>query len=649
MIVATAGHVDHGKTSLVRQLTGVETDRLEEEKQRGLSINLGYAYLPTQSKLPIGFIDVPGHQRFINTMICGISGIDVGMLVVAADDGVMPQTREHLDVLQVLGVPKLVLVITKVDKVEESQRQAVEQALHTLLAGYRFEHLNTFNVDNLNGLGIDGLRRFLLSIAGNDTARPQDGAFRMAIDRAFNVKGAGLVVTGTTSSGAVHVGETLSLFPANVEARVRALRVHDDEATLATAGQRCAINLAGGATLDDVARGHWLLGAQCGPASAVIDADVTLLASAPFALKHLAPVKIHIGAQRVAARLALLDTPAGTKRLGPGETALAQLRLEAPLPAYTSQRFVLRDHAENVTLGGGVVLDPAAFIRRRSSEATRQWLDTLRNPDPQQALEQLLANTGLVELTQFATARNLLAASKDDLVKNIVQQQAAVHWGAAEGEYLASKAARERARKTLHGQLAKWHQAHPNAAGMKVSELNRAWQPANELPLVTHVLTGEIQQGAIVLTEGHLRLAAFKPGKASELEKAWAAYQAFLHSRGMHIPLLSETTGHTRLPIPTLRKAANAAVKEGRAFQISERRYALPADLLALGRGVLKSWQAGEEISVIALKNEWGLGRNLVVEIVEFFDSVRFTARRGNARVVLDPEVLEQRFGTARE
>ncbi|MFK7977867.1 MAG: selenocysteine-specific translation elongation factor, partial [Halioglobus sp.] len=334
MIVATAGHVDHGKTSLIRQLTGVDTDRLEEEKRRGLSINLGYAYLPTEGGIPIGFIDVPGHQRFINTMISGISGIDLGMLVIAADDGVMPQTQEHLDVLSVLGVKRLVVVISKIDRVEPERVEDVTAVAANLVQAHHFETLGVFPLDNISGEGIAPLRQFLCSSAQENVAKAPTGCFRLSVDRAFTIKGSGLVVTGTTSTGAVSEGDTLTHFPTGNEVRVRSLRVHDAQAAAAAPGQRCAINLTGDIALSDVERGDWLLGHGCGQATAVIDAEATLLSDAPFSLKHLSPVKIHIGAQRVAGRIAL-PFSGDEKRMQPGKTRLVQLRLEEPIPTYT--------------------------------------------------------------------------------------------------------------------------------------------------------------------------------------------------------------------------------------------------------------------------------------------------------------------------
>lgn len=648
MIIATAGHVDHGKTSLVRHLTGVDTDRLEEEKRRGLSINLGYAYIPVETGVPVGFIDVPGHQRFINTMISGVSGIDLGLLVIAADDGVMPQTQEHLDVLAVLGVRRLVLAVSKVDKVEPERVAQVTAAADGLLANQGFERLNTFAVSNLTGEGTGALKAFLLDAASECNERVGAGCFRLSIDRAFNVKGSGLVVTGTTATGTVSQGDTLLHFPSSEPVRVRALRVHDKEAHSALPGQRCAINLSGSIALEDVHRGDFLLSPECAEPSQIIDADVTMLAGASFPLKHLSPVKVHIGARRVAGRIALPETK-NHKRLQPGDDGAAQLRLDEPVPSYTCQRFVLRDHAENVTLGGGVVIDPCAKARRRTDERTAKRLAALKERDTAAGLNSLVADSGIAELSSFVQAHNLSATEQALLIEQFEIDPATCVFRRDNRVMLASTALLESLHNRLITELKRVHASNPREPGIKASALTQSWNDQFEVPALTEVIKQALQAGSVSLKEGYLLLAGFKPARASEQEKAWAAYEQYLRQRGTHIALLSETAEETKLPLKLLRSAATLAVREGRAFAVSERRFALPEHLLSLSEGVLKLSHTGEEITVIALKREWSLGRNIVIEILEFFDSVRFTVRKGNARAVLDEALPQKLFGAAKK
>ena len=361
MIVATAGHVDHGKTSLVRNLTGVETDRLDEEKRRGLSIDLGYAYWRPDSETVVGFIDVPGHRRFINNMIAGISGIDLGMLVVAAYDGPMPQTREHLQVMNILGVEHYLLVISKCDRVDEQRLHEVCRETASLLP----DKTPLYKVSNQTGAGIDELRADLERLARNSTARETTENFRMAVDRAFNLQGQGLVLTGTVASGSVAIGETLLLQPHRKSLRVRAIHTQGAAAESGSAGERCALNVSGGIHKDDIERGDWIASKNCIDTTSRFDSRIHLLADAPFPLKHLSEVKLHIGAKHIKARLILLHSDdSRSARIRPGESALAQLVTDRPILCCHGDRFLLRDHGETATLGGGIALDPAGLKHR---------------------------------------------------------------------------------------------------------------------------------------------------------------------------------------------------------------------------------------------------------------------------------------------
>jgi selenocysteine-specific elongation factor len=321
LIVATAGHVDHGKTSLVRQLTGVDTDRLEEEKRRGLSINLGFAYRQLEDGTSVGFIDVPGHSRFINTMIAGVGAIDLAMLVVAVDDGPMPQTYEHLDVLRLLGVEHFILLLTKVDRVDFERVDEVEDNCLSLLP----DGTDVFRVSNISGEGIPQVQEFL-DARGRDWRRQNiKGRFRLSTDRAFHLKGAGLVVTGTAISGRVKTGASLVLQPGERAVRVRGIHAQDEEAEWGSAGQRCALNISGSVTRQDIERGDWLVEEGSGPCTGRFDARFTLLPASPLSLRHLVPVKLYIGAKRLPAKLVLLRPPGKEGGLDPGDTSRVQL------------------------------------------------------------------------------------------------------------------------------------------------------------------------------------------------------------------------------------------------------------------------------------------------------------------------------------
>ncbi|WP_242372856.1 selenocysteine-specific translation elongation factor, partial [Anaeromyxobacter sp. SG26] len=387
VVVGTAGHIDHGKSSLVRALTGIDPDRLREEKRRGITIELGFAHLALPDGTVAGVVDVPGHERFVRAMAAGAGGIDLVVLVVAADEGVMPQTREHLDICRLLGVPRGLVAVTKSDLLPglgADWLPLLEQDIREATKGTFLEGAAVLPVSSTTGEGLDELRAEIARLAGEVTERPADGPVFLPIDRAFSMKGFGTVVTGTLLSGQIAEGDEAALLPSPQGApalRVRSVQVHGKAAPRALAGQRTAVNLPG-IEPTAVARGQALVHAGVVPPSSILDAEVTLLAAAPRPLKHRAKLLLHVGTAQVPAAVALLDRA----ELRPGETAFAQLRLGAPVAALPGQRFILRGFAvlegRGKTVGGGRVLAVAAPRRRRGRpEATRQ-LEVLARGDP---------------------------------------------------------------------------------------------------------------------------------------------------------------------------------------------------------------------------------------------------------------------------
>lgn len=388
MIVGTAGHIDHGKTSLLQALTGQTGDRRPQERERGMTIDLGYLYaeLAAGSGLT-GFIDVPGHEKFTHNMLAGAQGIDLVLLVVAADDGVMPQTREHLAIVELLGIPRALVAITKCDRAGAGRVEEVQRQVLDLLAPGPFADAPIFTVSSLNGQGVDELRAALLQSHNEVQARGCEGGFRLAIDRAFSVAGAGIVVTGTALSGTVAVGDKLVLAPAGKSVRIRGLHAQNQAAEQAFAGQRVALNLSGERLeLTQIHRGQWLLADWLHAPTQRIDIDFHLLPG-ERTFEHFHPVHLHLGTQDVIARVALLQGP----RLSPGERMFAQLLINAPVHAVKGDRLILRDSSAQRTLGGGTVLDPFAPARQRRSPERLAQLQTLAlSVSLEQALPALL-------------------------------------------------------------------------------------------------------------------------------------------------------------------------------------------------------------------------------------------------------------------
>jgi selenocysteine-specific elongation factor len=381
MIVATAGHIDHGKTALVRALTGVDTDRLPEEKARGISIDLGFAYLQGEAGL-IGFVDVPGHERFVRNMLAGVAGIDLALLVVAADDGVMPQTREHLQILHLLDVRRGIVVISKTDRVSSARVAEVADEVQALLSGTSLAAAPVHRVSAIKGEGVDGLRQTLAAAAAAHRSRYRDGHhFRLAVDRVFSVAGTGTVVTGTVFHGRVKRGDRLVVSPAGHAVRVRGIEIRGLAAEDAQAGDRCALSLAG-AEAAQVKRGDWVVEEPLHAPTQRIDVLLKLLPSERSPLEHWTPVHLHLGTDALTARVA---TPRAHP-IQPGASAHAQLVFDRPILAVNSDRYIVRDQSGRRTLGGGIVLDPFAPRRKPGAHRPAQ-LAALERSDALVALQ----------------------------------------------------------------------------------------------------------------------------------------------------------------------------------------------------------------------------------------------------------------------
>ncbi|MFK8049772.1 MAG: selenocysteine-specific translation elongation factor [Halioglobus sp.] len=632
MIVATAGHVDHGKTSLVKQLSGVDTDRLEEEKRRGLSINLGFAYNQLGSDYSIGFIDVPGHNRFINTMISGVSGIDVALLVVAADDGVMPQTLEHLDVLRLLGVGEYVAVISKTDRVDKSRVEEVSRQVLSLVP----DSSPLYPIDNIGGDGIEELKGFLHQRAENLPKKAQRGHFRMPIDRSFLLKGTGLVVTGTALSGGVRVGDQLHLLPQNLPVRVRGIHAQGEVSDRGGAGQRCAIDVTG-VGKDQIERGDWLQASELAQSSDCVDARVELLANAPFSLKHLAPVKLYLGAKRIPAKIYLIEQTNGSNRLRPGDSVFAQLILESPVACCRGDRFLLRDDSESFTIAGGVVLDPFASRMSRRKTSRIPFLEALESSDIEAVLIALLLDQGqLLNATQLRRAWNLSTEEFSAELERDSLAPLVKSFSADREDYLIAQTAWNKAELALCGWLKDWHSKNPQQEGAQAKLVRHDLESTIPSELFLAVMSHLLRVGKVKLANGLLALGGHVVKASNAEQKHWREIRQTLEKSGIQIPVLGALLETLSIDEPTLKQAFRKAIKSREVIQIAERRYALCSTLSELAQAVNELAQTKSEFSVIDVKNHLGLGRNLTIELLEHFDSIGFTVRRGDSRSIID-------------
>ena len=626
MIVATAGHIDHGKTLLVKTLTGVDTDRLPEEKARGISIDLGFAYLPLADGRLIGFVDVPGHERFIRNMLAGVCGIDFALLVVAADDGVMPQTLEHLHILDLLNVTRGAAVITKTDRVDGVRTEQVVDNVRMLLASTRLAAAPVLAVSAVSGAGMAELRQLLMREAAVLAQRQSAGQhFRYAIDRVFSVAGSGTVVTGTVFNGTVKSGDKLMISPAGLEVRVRGVQIQGKSAEQAAAGQRCALNLTG-AELASVSRGDWVLAPAIHRPTQRFDARITALAAEQQALKHWTPVHLHLATANVTARIAIRRGTA----IAPGSTAIVQIVLDKPLAALHGDRFILRDQSASRTLGGGVVLDPFAPAARRGSAERLAVLAALEKPTPADALAALAGESGQgIDLAHFETVFNLLP----ERAAQMYAQAGIVQLG-KENRIGITQARHAALRQATLAHLQEFHRAQPQAAGQETETMRSALAADLSADAHTSLLRGLADERKLELSSSSARLPGHNLTANSADEKLWQTIHPVLQAAGFNSPPLRDLATRLKLKEAIIKDFLHRKAKGGEIMKVSAERFyprTTLATLAAIAQATAQA-QANGQFTAAQYRDATGIGRGLAIEILEFLDTLGITQRIGDAR-----------------
>ena len=628
MIIATAGHVDHGKTTLVKALTGVDTDRLKEEKQRGMSIEPGFAYADFGSGAPLGFVDVPGHERFVRNMLAGVASVDFALLVVAADDGPMPQTHEHLAILDLLGVHDGVVALTKADRVSPSRLAEAQMETAAALASSALRNAPMFAVAAIGGTGIDALRGHLAAVARMQRHRADAGNFRLAIDRCFSLTGTGLVVTGAVSSGRVRVGDELLVSPQGVPVRVRGIHVHNRVADEACAGWRCALNLTGAALRKaSIARGDWIVAPAAHVPTERCDVRITVPASHGRALAHWTPVHLHCGAAAVNARVALLEGLA----IAPGESAMAQLVTDRPVVLMRGDRFILRDQSAQHTIAGGIVLDPFGLTRGRAKPARLAHLAAMECDTPHEALERLLdAQPEGVQLDRFARAWNLATDEFDALLQKF---EMATFDDA--GETCGIAACRWQAmRERLLSCLREWHAAQPAGIGPSEAMLAEQLGTRTLAPAWRAALASLCEEGRIKRAGISLRLPDHQPHLSEGDTAMLAQVVAVLREAGLRPPAAGEMAKTLGMELADLTGFLDHASRLGHLVRVAKNRFFLPESMDELVRiaATLAGESEGGVFDAAAYRDRSGLGRNVTIEVLEFMDRMRITRYAGGRR-----------------
>jgi len=631
MIVGTAGHIDHGKTTLVRALTGVDTDRLKEEKARGISIELGYAYTPLANGDVLGFIDVPGHEKLVHTMAAGASGIDFGLLVVAADDGVLPQTREHLSILSMLGVARGAVALTKTDRADAAQLETVRAEIAALAEGTFLQGAPVFGTSaaQAGDSGVAALKEYLHAQAQAVARREATGLFRLAVDRVFTLSGHGTVVTGTAHAGQVRADDDatdLRLMPAGTRVRVRGIHAQNQPSETGSAGQRCALNLAG-IDKSAISRGDWIADARCFLPSKHVDVALTLLPSADAPVRAWAPLHVHIGAARHVAHV----VPISAESLAPGQSGWVQLVFDEPVCAMPGDRYIVRNAQATRTVGGGRVLDPNAPDRKRRSASRLAGLQALTDMLDGGGLAPVLAHApqGLDESAlQRLTGLPVSEITAPDGAVWIEPRNAqgartlilAAHW----------KALRDRTEQAL----ASFHQSAPDEPGPDGARLRRMAIPAMPDTLWTSLLDELQRDGRIARNGPWLHL----PTHTATLGQAESALAArllpLLDAGAFDPPWVRDLAKMQAQPEDTVRQLLRKLLRRGEVAQVVKdlfyhrdqvrRLAALAADLAAQPQG----------LNAAVFRDVTGLGRKRAIQILEFFDRVGYTRRVRDTHVL---------------
>ncbi|MGB2984602.1 MAG: selenocysteine-specific translation elongation factor [Phycisphaerae bacterium] len=631
-ILGTAGHIDHGKTALIKALTGVDTDRLPEERRRGMTIELGFAGL-TIGGNHFGIVDVPGHERFVRTMVAGATAIDIALIVVAADDSVMPQTTEHVEILHLLGVHRGVVAVTKIDTVDTEMVELVVDEVRELLSCTPLEDAPIYSVSSTTGAGVEELKRAIGSIAENIETKRSRAPFRMALDRVFTVQGRGTVVTGSVLRGEVSEGDTLEVWPGGETCRVRDLQTHGVHYDRLARGQRAALNLSG-IDRDQVQRGAELATPGYLQPSRMIDVRLQCLSSYGRPLKSTSVVRFEIGTAEVPARIVLLEGGV----LEAGASGYAQMRSGEPLTVVHGQRFIIRDENATRTIGGGIVLRPVASRRRRNLSTELDGLQRLETGDAAERVEQVLRLAGFTRPTDLQVCARA-SIELEELPDILDRLRAERRWVPVTGtEAHAVPAALDDLAHRLTGWLGRYHQNHPELPGRSVDSVLGWLERVTNRTLARPLLDFLVQRKTLKLLGKFACLPAFAPSLSGADERLMAAMVEEIRTGGFQPPSLDGLSIASQADRKRWERLATLAVALGDLVQVAPKVY-LHAEVKELLRAKIATLIRQEGgVTVAQVREALDSSRKYVVPFLEYLDRIGFTRRSGDQRVLVETE-----------
>lgn len=629
VVLGTAGHIDHGKTSLVKAMTGIDTDRLREEKERGITIELGFAHLGLPSGVELAVVDVPGHERFVRTMVAGATGIDLVLLVVAADEGVMPQTREHLDICTLLGVKAGLIALTKADLVEPDFLDLVREDVSSITRGTFLEGAPILPVSAVTGEGVPELVSAIDALAVSVPQKNAHGIFRLPVDRVFTMRGFGTVVTGTVVSGTVRKDDEVEILPRRVPAKVRGIQVHGLAVDRAYAGQRGALNLAGPG-VEDIDRGDTVMHPGTLVPSYMVDAHLDVLPSLGRSLRDRTRVRLHLGTKEVRALVALLDRP----ELEAGESAYVQIRCAEPIVACPGDRFVLRAYSPARTIGGGAVVDHQPRRHKGRRAGAVEELAALEGSDQGKRLEVFLRKRGAEGLSpgEVQVALGVSLEEGRNLLQGVVRKGEALVVDRRGQRHVGSAIVRDLEEQAL-AVLARYHSENPLKKGLGLEELRTKFPSYLSPKLVEFVVSRLGETGRVVLEGDLVRRSDFVPRLSADDEELRSRILGFLESRAYEAPTTEELAAAVGYESRALQPVLDYLIGQGMLVRTKEGLCFQAALLDEFAKRVIGVLAAKGEIGVADIKELTGTSRKYTIPLLEYLDGRKVTVRKGETRV----------------
>ncbi|MBW1636523.1 MAG: selenocysteine-specific translation elongation factor [Deltaproteobacteria bacterium] len=636
IVLGTAGHVDHGKTSFVRALTGIETDRLKEEKKRGITIELGFAFLDLPCGHRLGIVDVPGHEKFVKNMVAGVTGMDMLAFIIAADEGIMPQTREHFEICSLMGVKQGIIIVTKIDLVEPDWLEMVDEEILQFCEGSFLEEAPVVHVSSTTGEGLEEVRERLDQFVIEHDFREAFGPFRLPVDRSFAMKGFGAVVTGTSISGRTSVGEELQLYPAEQVAKVRGIQVHSKSVEEVEAGHRTAINLQGTDTAD-IERGMVIAPAGVLEPSYMLDCQLLYLGSNTRPLKHRARIRVHIGTSEVIGRVSLLDRD----KLQPGDEAVVQLLLEKKVAVWPDDRYVIRSYSPVATIGGGTILGNLPFRKRkRLSENDRKYNLTLNTSLLKGSVEEkilfFLRESGEGGLTadDLGIRLGLFGKHLKKVLNDPLSTRKMVVVDSPTQRYVISDIAEE-IKAAIIARLEEYHRSSPLQIGLVKEELRSAVGRRMDTRVFKYCLNELLRKGVVVQEESAIRMESHQVALKADEKKLQRELAEWYREKGLSTPTLKETMSQfSDYPASLLKEVLGLLLREGELVKVSETLYYSQQVITPLIESVKEAIEREGEIDAPRFKALTGLTRKFSIPILEYLDRIKVTMRIGDKRIL---------------